>query len=190
MNPFSILLLGLAMSTDAFAAALGKGAGMSKPTLAEALRIGLVFGVIETITPVVGWLIGSAASRFIEAWDHWVAFGLLAILGGLMIRHALRDEDGTTAAERPASLLSLALTGLATSIDAMAVGVSLAFVDVDIAIVAAVIGGCTFAMVTVGILAGRALRSIVGKRAGIAGGVVLIVVGTMILVEHLAASAA
>src|SRR3546814_356658 len=76
MNPISILLLGFAMSTDAFAAAIGKGAAMAKPRLGQAMRVGLIFGVIEAITPVVGWLLGKGASRYIEAWDHWIAFGL------------------------------------------------------------------------------------------------------------------
>lgn len=190
MNPVSILLIGLAMSTDAFAAALGKGAAMSTPRWSEALRIGLIFGVVEAITPVIGWLLGSAASRYIEAWDHWIAFGLLSVLGVHMIYKALTDggdaEDAT--ASRKGSLLLVALAGLATSIDAMAVGVGLAFVEVNILLVAAVIGLCTLTAVTLGVMAGRALGSMIGKRAEMAGGVVLILVGTAILLEHLNAA--
>ena len=190
MNPISILLLGLAMSTDAFAAALGKGAGMAKPRLREALRIGLIFGVVEAITPVIGWLLGSAASRFIEAWDHWLAFGLLAALGTHMIYKAVAGEDEAepTEGERRHGLVSVAVTGLATSIDAMAVGVGLAFVDVNIAVVATVIGLCTFVMVTVGTMVGRVLGGMIGKRAEMAGGVILIAVGATILYEHLSGS--
>ena len=187
MNPFSILLIGLAMSTDAFAAAVGKGAAMTRPRWSQALRAGLVFGVVEAITPVVGWLLGTATSHFIEAWDHWVAFVLLAALGLHMIWQALqpaRDEPDDVADDH-GSLVKLAIAGLATSIDAMAVGVSLAFVDVPIAIVALVIGLCTFGMVTLGIMLGRALGVIIGKRAEIAGGVILIAVGSAILYEHL-----
>jgi putative Mn2+ efflux pump MntP len=192
MNPASVVLLGLAMSTDAFAAALGKGAGMLRPRWPEALRIGLIFGVVEGITPIIGWLLGTAASRHIEAWDHWIAFGMLGLLGLHMIYKAVTDQDVAeeAIAERQGGLLSIALTGLATSIDAMAVGVGLAFVDVNILVVAVVIGLCTFTMVTLGVMAGRALGTLIGKRAEMAGGMILIVVGATILYEHLHAASA
>jgi len=190
MNPLSILLIGLAMSTDAFAAAIGKGAAMARPRLPQALRAGLIFGVVEAITPVIGWLLGSAASRFIEAWDHWLAFVLLVGLGLHMIHQAMQPADDVVeSGEGNTSVFKLALAGLATSIDAMAVGVGLAFVDVHIAVVAIVIGLCTFTMVTIGIMLGRALGVVIGKRAEIAGGVILIVVGSVILYEHLSGAA-
>jgi putative Mn2+ efflux pump MntP len=190
MNPISILFIGLAMSADAFAAAIGKGAAMTRPRWSQALRAGVVFGVVEAITPVIGWLLGSAASRFIEAWDHWVAFTLLAALGVHMIWQALQPvEEDAVAKDTNGSVFKLAVAGLATSIDAMAVGVGLAFADVHIAIVAIVIGLCTFAMVTLGVMLGRALGVIIGKRAEIAGGVILIVVGSVILYEHLSGAA-
>ncbi|MFC3816758.1 manganese efflux pump MntP family protein [Lysobacter sp. GCM10012299] len=192
MNPVSTVLLGLAMSTDAFAAALGKGAGMLKPRWPQALRIGLIFGVVEGLTPIIGWLLGTAASRHIEQWDHWIAFGMLGALGLHMIYKAVTGQDEVEAAAvggRRDGLWSVALTGLATSIDAMAVGVGLAFVDVNILIVAVVIGLCTVTMVTLGIMAGRVLGTLIGKRAEMAGGVILILVGTGILYEHLHAAA-
>lgn len=192
MNPVSILLIGLAMSTDAFAAALGKGAAMCRPRWSEALRIGLIFGVVEAITPLIGWFLGSAASRYIEAWDHWIAFGLLSALGVHMIHKALTDGDDAEAAtaSRNGGLLMVALAGLATSIDAMAVGVGLAFVEVNILIVAAAIGLCTLIMVTLGVMLGRALGKLIGKRAEMAGGVVLILVGATIFYEHISVAAA
>lgn len=191
MNPLSILLIGLAMSTDAFAAAIGKGAAMMRPRWPQALRAGLVFGVVEAITPVIGWLLGTATSRFIEAWDHWIAFVLLAALGLHMIWQALHsgDQAAAEADNDNGSLIKLAIAGLATSIDAMAVGVGLAFADVHIAVVAAVIGLCTFVMVTLGIMLGRALGMVIGRRAEIAGGIILILVGAAILHEHLGAAA-
>lgn len=174
------------MSTDAFAAALGKGAGMSKPRLTDALRVGLIFGVVEAITPVIGWLLGSAASRYVEAWDHWIAFGLLGSLGAHMLWKAWKS-DGTQPDDVPSTtgILALAVAGLATSIDAMAVGVGLAFVDTPIWIIAAVIGICTFVMVTFGVMLGRVLGSLVGSWAEALGGVILISVGTGILFQHL-----
>ncbi len=183
MHPVSILLLGLAMSTDAFAAALGKGAAMRSPRWRDALRAGLVFGLVEAATPIVGWLLGTSASDMVEAWDHWIAFGLLVALGLHMIHkalHATPDDD----APPQRGLAALALAGLATSIDALAVGVGLAFVEVDILAVATVIGLCTFVMVTAGVMAGRALGQVLGRRAEIAGGIILIAVGAMIVYEH------
>lgn len=183
MHPLSILLLGLAMSTDAFAAAVGKGAAMFKPRWADALRTGLIFGVVEAITPIIGWLLGSVAERYIEEWDHWIAFGLLSALGLHMIWKALH-ADGEDEAPQRNGIWAIALAGLATSIDAMAVGVGLAFIEVNILVVAAVIGLCTFVMVTLGVMAGRALGALIGKRAEIAGGVILILVGATIVYEH------
>ncbi|HEY0334870.1 MAG TPA: manganese efflux pump MntP family protein [Stenotrophomonas sp.] len=186
---YSILLIGLAMSTDAFAAAVGKGAAMRRPRFPDALRAGLIFGAVEAITPIIGWLIGRAASQYVASFDHWIAFGLLGILGLHMIIAGLKPELPDEVAEERARhhgrFWSLAVTGLATSIDAMAVGVGLAFLDVHIGVVAAVIGLCTMTMVTTGIMLGRALGALAGKRAEIIGGVILIVVGSTILYEHL-----
>jgi manganese efflux pump family protein len=188
MNPLSILLLGFAMSTDAFAVAIGKGAAMTRPRLGQALRAGLIFGVIEAITPVLGWLLGRGASRYIETWDHWIAFGLLLLLGLHMIWNGLTPESDEPVDEaRRHGVVALAITGLSTSIDALAVGVGLAFVDIPIAVVALVIGLCTFGMVTLGIMLGRILGAMVGRRAEVIGGIILIGVGAVILYEHISA---
>ena len=188
MNAASISILALAMSTDAFAAAIGKGSVLAKPRWSEALKIGLIFGVIEAITPAVGWALGSAAAGYVEAWDHWIAFVLLLVLGGRMVLGAIRTA-GNSEMSKPASqsFWLLAATGFATSIDAMAVGVGLAFLDVNIVTVALAIGFATFVMVTIGVMLGRVLGSITGRWAEAVGGVVLIVIGSLILYEHLAA---
>lgn len=188
MNPVSILLLGFAMSTDAFAAAIGKGAAMTRPRLSQALRAGLIFGGIEAITPLIGWLIGKSASRYIQTWDHWLAFGLLLLLGLHMIWNGLKPESDESVDEaRKHGVVALALTGVSTSIDALAVGVGLALVDTPILVIAAVIGLCTFSMVTLGVMLGRVLGEMVGRRAEMIGGVILIGVGAAILYEHLSA---
>lgn len=186
MSLLSIILLGLAMSTDAFAAALGRGAGMRHARWPEALRTGLIFGVVEGLTPVIGWLLGSAAARYVEAWDHWIAFVLLVALGLHLIWKAVHDDADADDENGPArtGLVATAVAGFATSIDAMAVGVGLAFVEVNIALVAVVIGLCTFTLVSIGVMAGHALGTLIGKRAEIAGGIILIVVGCVILYEH------
>lgn len=190
MHPISIFFLGIAMSTDAFAAAVGKGAAMCRPSFREALRAGLIFGTIEGITPVLGWLMGMTAAKYVSAWDHWIAFILLGLLGLHMIHAGSRPEsDGSaTDGKNRRGFWSLAATGFATSIDAMAVGVGLAFLDVNIGVIAVAIGLTTFVMVTLGILLGRILGRLAGKRAEIFGGCLLIVIGATILYEHLSAS--
>lgn len=188
MNPISLIFLALAMSTDAFAAAIGKGSSLHKPRFAEALRTGLIFGVIETITPIIGWGIGQAATRFVEDWDHWIAFVLLLALGVHMIYNGLKQDDVEEEKANQHSFLILAVTAFATSIDALAVGVGLAFVDVNIMVAALAIGTATTVMVTIGVMLGRVLGNVVGKRAEIAGGIVLMLVGATILYEHLSAA--
>lgn len=193
MHPLSILLIGLAMSTDAFAAAVGKGVAMQKPRLPDALRAGVIFGTIEGITPVIGWLLGQAASSFVEGWDHWIALVLLAGLGLRMIYVGLNensDDELAVVRVRRHGFWALAITGFATSIDAMAVGIGLAFVDVHIGLVAVVIGLCTLVMVTLGIMLGRVLGTLAGKRAEILGGVILIIIGILIAYEHETAGSA
>lgn len=188
MNLAAIGLLALAMSTDAFAAAIGKGTALQQPRWSEALRTGAIFGTIEALTPIVGWLLGLAAAQYVVAWDHWIAFVLLSVLGMRMIYAGLKatDEVDLPKPNRHAFWL-LVLTGFATSIDAMAVGVGLAFLDVEIVPIAIAIGATTFLMVTAGVMLGRVLGAIAGKRAEIAGGLLLIGIGSTILFEHLSA---
>lgn len=186
MSWYSLLFIGLAMSADAFAAALGKGAAMRRPRFTEALRIGLVFGLIEGITPLLGGWLGLVTKGHVEAWDHWIALALLTGLGAHMIHVGLAPEREDAPPVSPA-WWRVPLTGLATSIDAFAVGIGLAFVDVPIGLAAAVIGACTFVMVTFGVLLGRALGAFAGKRAEVLGGLILILVGIGIAVEHVRA---
>ncbi|CAB3951300.1 putative manganese efflux pump MntP [Achromobacter insolitus] len=190
MNAIAIIVLAFAMSTDAFAAAISKGAALHKPRFPEALRTGLIFGVIEAITPVIGWGLGSVAAKYVVAWDHWIAFAMLCVLGLLMIRNGFKEEDEDAAPVTRHSFWLLAATGFATSIDAMAVGVGLAFVDVNIVVAAAAIGLATTLMVTIGVMLGRVLGSVAGKRAEILGGMALMSIGAAILYEHLNAAAA
>lgn len=172
------------MSTDAFAASIGRGVSLGRTRLIEALRIGIIFGTVEAITPVIGWGLGMAANRLVSNWDHWVAFALLSMLGLSMIYKGLKPDAGEAEDEKKdagsKSVPFLALTAIATSIDAMAVGITLAFTDVNILVAAAIIGLATTLMVTIGIMLGRAIGSLVGKQAEIVGGLVLIGIGTWI----------
>jgi putative Mn2+ efflux pump MntP len=185
MSALSILLIALSMSTDAFAAAVAKGAALDRPHWREALRTGAIFGGIETMTPLIGWALGRAASRYVAALDHWVAFALLAAIGIKMIRDGFqRGEDE----EKPQShsFLVLAVTAVGTSIDALAVGVTLALICAPILVTALAIGAATFTMTTIGVTAGHRLGARFGKHAEVVGGVALILIGVAILAEHLA----
>ncbi len=188
MNLASTALLALAMSTDAFAAAIGKGTALRNPRWREALRTGFIFGTIEAATPIAGWLLGSIAADHVSAWDHWIAFGLLTVLGIRMIVAGLDDsktDEGPKLARH--SFWILAMTGFATSIDALAVGVGLAFLDIDIVPVAAAIGLTTLTMVAVGVMLGRVLGALAGRRAEVLGGLLLLGIGVGILYEHVGA---
>ncbi|WP_020209768.1 manganese efflux pump MntP family protein [Gilvimarinus chinensis] len=186
MSLTALLFVALAMSTDAFAAAIAKGAQMPKPQIGLAIKTGLLFGIIEGCTPLVGWLLGKAAVQWMAAWDHWIAFTLLGGLGIHMIIEGFNPPENNDKPE-PAKTRywTLVITALATSIDAMAVGVGLAFVEVNILAAAAAIGFATFTMVTIGIMLGHAAGAFVGKKAEIGGGIILIVVGAHILYTHL-----
>ncbi len=181
--------LGLSLSVDAFAAAIGKGATSDRPRFSQALRIGAVFGLAEAISPAIGWLIGRALSSWIMAVSDWVAFALLAAVGGHMLWMAWRGGgDGGAEAEearRKAGGIRLVLTAIATSIDAMAVGVSLAVLNVGIVSACIVIGVVTTMIATTGVLVGRHAGEKLGPMAEVLGGVVLIGIGAMILAQHL-----
>jgi len=185
MNTASTVLLALAMSTDAFAVAVCKGAALYKPRWREALRTGLIFGVIETLTPLLGWAVGNAAAQFVRAWDHWIAFVLLAGLGARMIHSGISTNEPDVAKPSKHAFWILVVTGFATSIDAFAVGIGLAFIEVDIWRTAAAIGMATFGMVTLGVMLGRVLGEAAGKRAEILGGLTLIGIGIYTLISHL-----
>ncbi len=183
MNLFTTVALAASMSADAFAAALGKGAALDKPRLSEALRAGLIFGTIEAITPVIGWGAGITASHYISAFDHWIAFIVLSAIGGKMIWESMHRTDGQQKPVRH-SLGVLIVTAIGTSIDAMAIGVTLALIDANIIVAALAIGGTTFVLATLGIMIGRLIGSKLGRIAEVGGGTVLILIGAKILVEN------
>ncbi|HBR3772371.1 manganese efflux pump MntP [Klebsiella pneumoniae] len=187
MNLSATILLAFGMSMDAFAASIGKGATLHKPKFSEAVRTGLIFVAIETLTPLVGWGLGMLASQFILEWNHWIAFILLVFLGGRMIVEGFRgDSDEACEAPHRHGFWLLVTTAFATSLDAMAVGVGLAFLQVSIVTTALAIGCATFIMSTLGMMVGRFIGPLLGKRAEILGGIVLIGIGSEILWSHFA----
>ena len=189
MNLLTTILLALGMSVDAFAAALARGAGSLHYTWRQTVKTALIFGIVETITPLIGWLVGSMTQKFIAEYDHWLAFGLLLALGLKMIWGALHDDDDEAAAadknRTDTTLMLTIITAIATSIDSMVVGVGLAFLDANIWLTALAIGTSTTIMAAIGLRLGRLLGQKIGSRAEMAGGVVLIGIGTFILLEHL-----
>lgn len=198
MSFLTILALAFGMSMDAFAAAIAQGAAIGTPTRRGILRTAAIFGGIETITPLIGWALGSVAQRYIDDWDHWIAFTLLLLLGLRMIYgglhpngnngHAETDPAGNPSpARRPPTRLMLVIIAFATSIDSMIVGVGLAFLEANILLTALAIGLATTVMAAIGIRLGSFLGSTIGKRAEILGGLVLIGIGVFILAEHLTA---
>lgn len=186
MSPVSVAILAFGMSVDAFIASIGRGAAAGRPGWGRALRIGAVFGLVEAVTPLIGWALGIAASRFVMAFDHWIAFALLAGVGVRMALHALGRGDDPVP-QGSGTGWALVATAVGTSIDAMAVGVSLAFLDVNIIVIALSIGLATMTMSTTGIMAGRFLGARFGRIAEVVGGVALVGLGCFILFEHLAA---
>ncbi|MCT8972488.1 manganese efflux pump MntP family protein [Microbaculum marinisediminis] len=204
MSPISIGILAIGMSIDAFVASLGQGAAPGaawgvRSGWARVLRTSAIFGAVEAVAPLIGWVLGVAAHRHISAIDHWVAFGLLAGVGGRMIVHALaRPAAASDAASDagpgagPSGLpertgWTVFATAVGTSIDAMAVGVSLAFLEVQIVVVVIAVGLTTMAMTAIGTYAGSFLGQRVGKAAEVVGGIALIAIGGVILADHLAA---
>lgn len=187
MTPMSIAVLAFSMSADACAAAMARGAA-TRPRLSVAIRSGLVFGIIEALTPLLGWAVGLAASARIAAVDHWIAFVLLGIVGGKMALESIdrlgRSEELDGEPPGNDGLLTLVLTAIATSIDAAAVGVTLALVKVNIVTVSLAIGATTFTLATAGLLIGRAFGARFGPIIELAGGLGLIAIGTGILLEH------
>lgn len=184
MGFYALLLIALGMSMDAFAVALAKGAAVRMPPRKIAATA-LVFGSVEALTPLAGWAGGFYAKPFISEWDHWAAFVLLGGLGLKMLREGLSGgAEDAREAKRESWWLTV-LTAFGTSIDSMIVGVGLAFMEVNIAFAAAIIGMATTVMVTIGLTAGGALGGLFGKSAEFAGGLVLIAIGTWTLLSHL-----
>lgn len=183
MSPISVGILAVSLSIDAFIASVGKGAGAARPSLGHAARTGAVFGLFAALTPLLGWALGLAASQYVAAVDHWIAFVLLGGVGAHMILQAF----GPAGAEAPArSVWGLILAAIGTPVDTMAVGVSLAMLEVNILVIALAIGATTMLLSSAGLLAGRLVSQRFGRLAEMLGGAALIVLGLSILIEHLA----
>ncbi len=187
MSPISIAVLAVGMSIDSLLASVGGGASLRRQCrFCDAVLVGAVFAVVQMVTPLIGWVAGAAASSYVASFDHWLAFGLLTLVGGRMILLAFRArEEGNSGVSFIGTPVALVLTAVGTSIDAMAVGVSLAFVKANILVIVVAIGGTTFLMSAGGVLMGRLIGNRFGRSAEVVGGLVLIGLGCLILREHL-----
>ena len=183
MGFFELFLIGIGLSMDAFAVAICKGLGMERINKRDTLLLALFFGGFQALMPTLGFLLGYRFESFITSIDHWIAFILLALIGGNMIREALgKDEEHENDDFSFKAMLPLAV---ATSIDALAVGISFAFLGVDIVQAALLIGATTFVLSGVGIFVGNIFGSKYKSKAEFLGGAVLILIGLKILLEHL-----
>jgi len=181
----TLLGISIALAVDAFAVALTAGAVLDPLAERRWFRLGLHFGLFQALMPVLGWLAGLSVHQWISAYDHWIAFGLLGFVGGKMILEALRGEEEKAFVRDPTRGGTLVMLSVATSIDALAVGFSLAMLGVSIWIPALVIGVVAAVLTVAGMLLGRKIGALWGQRVEVAGGIVLCVIGTKILFEHL-----
>ena len=184
MGMAELLLLAVGLSMDAFAVAVCKGLAARSLKPKHYLCIGAWFGGFQALMPLIGYFLGKMFERFITRYDHWIAFGLLVYIGGNMIHAALSNAEETSAASF--AFRKMFVLALATSIDALAVGITLALLkDINIAFSVTVIGGITFLLSAVGLKVGNVFGTRYKSRAELVGGVILILIGCNILFEHL-----
>jgi len=184
MSFISIFLIALALSMDAFSVAIAMGAAGRGHAAGAVIRLATAFGLFQFVMPILGWLLGRTVVSYIEDYDHWIAFALLIIVGLHMIKEYF-DKEEKERTKDPTKGWSLLVLSIATSIDALAVGVSLAFFDVNIYYASAIIGVVCFTITALGMIFGRALSRVLGKKAELIGAIVLIAIGIKIVVEHM-----
>jgi manganese efflux pump family protein len=184
MSFFTILLTAVGLSMDAVAVSVSSGMAPVEHRHRAALKMALWFGVFQALMPAAGFFLGVAMKDWVAAIDHWIAFGLLSIIGGKMIRESFAAGDGGEQRRDRFSPRQLALLALATSIDALAVGISFSLLEISLAQRVAVIGITTFVLCYPAVLLGRRLGELFSKRAELAGGLVLVGIGVKILLEH------
>ncbi len=184
MSAVELLALAVALSMDAFAVAVCAGCALRKVSVRHYARLSLTFGFFQFLMPVAGWYLGLSVRHVIEAWDHWIAFILLAWIGGSMIRGAFGNES--CPADDPTQGKKLFVLAVATSIDALAVGFSFSLLNINVWKPALLIGGVCAVITACGLLAGKLLAhaDLFGRRVGLAGGLVLLTIGIKILYEH------
>lgn len=183
MGISELLLIGIGLSMDAFAVSIGKGLSTKSLTPRHYLSVGVWFGGFQALMPIVGFLLGVSFASLVESFDHWIAFVLLGVIGSNMIRESLKGDECEIHPDFSAR--AMFMLAIATSIDALAVGVSFAFLQIDILPAASIIGVTTFILSMIGLRIGNIFGCRFKSKAEFVGGVVLIIIGIKILVEHL-----
>lgn len=184
MEIYQVCLIGLGLAMDAFAVSIGSGIAIQCLRARNALRVALFFGGFQALMPVMGWLAGRGLKSYVESFDHWIAFALLAGIGIKMIYESVWLKEAQKKCD-PLNLLVLFGLAIATSIDALAVGVSFAFLNVEIVSPALIIGAITFALCFAGVYIGNRIGDRLGTKMEVLGGIILILMGIKILLEHL-----
>lgn len=182
MGLLELFLIAIGLSMDAFAVAVCKGLNMRRIQVKQSLIIALFFGAFQALMPLIGWFLGKQFEQYITSFDHWIAFLLLAYIGGKMIREAMGEEEPQSCGF---DLKELFMLAIATSIDALAVGITFAFLKVEIFSSIALIGCTTFVLSLIGVVIGNRFGSRYQRKAELTGGVILILIGLKILLEHL-----
>lgn len=182
-----LLLMGVGLAMDAFAVSICKGLAMRKVNKKQAVVIGLFFGGFQALMPFIGWLLGSQFESYITSIDHWIAFVLLGFIGGKMMVEALKPEEAVEVKEMdaPLDLKEMFLLAVATSIDALAVGITFAFLDYPIVEAVSIIGITTFFISVGGVYVGNFFGNKYKNKAEFAGGLILVLIGLRILLSHL-----
>lgn len=179
--------IALALAMDAFAVSISYGCSPVKMSFKNTFTIAAFFGAFQAFMPVIGWFSGRLFEQLIESWDHWIAFTLLAIIGIKMIIEGLKDHEADESCEVQKDLgyRKLFVLSVATSIDALAVGLGLSLIDYPIAVPASIIGAVTFTTSFIGVRMGCRLQHLFGRRVEILGGAILLFIGARILAEHI-----
>ena len=189
MSLFIVLfLMGVGLSMDAFAVSVCKGLAMRKVNKKQAIVIGLFFGGFQALMPLLGWTLGIQFEQYITSIDHWIAFILLGFIGGKMIVEAVKPDDESVEVKEmdpPLNIKEMFVLAIATSIDALAVGITFAFLDYPIVESIIIIGITTFVISIIGVYIGNFFGSMYNKKAELAGGIILVLLGVKILLEHL-----
>ena len=185
----AVTVIAVGLSADCFAVALGGGISNKARSWPRSTRVAISFGLFQALMPAIGWLAGRTVTQFIASYDHWVAFGLLGFVGGRMIFESFHHHESRTDGRDITRGWLLITLSVATSIDALAVGLSFAFLDVSIVMASLIIGVTAFLITMVGFVVGRKAGELIGRRAELVGGLILLAIGLRILVSHLTSGA-
>lgn len=183
MEIYEILLIGIGLAMDAFAVSICKGLSMKKMNWKNAVIIALYFGVFQALMPLIGYFLGMTFESIVTTFDHWVAFALLTLIGGGMIKESFDDEDDRK--NDRVDFKTMVVLAIATSIDALAVGITFAFFDVNIVLAVSIIGIITFIISVLGVKIGNRFGDKYQNKAQLMGGIILVLLGFKILLEHL-----